>query len=313
MPGTLAAMSEERQKHYRDQVSLLVRVLPHVAAEKAFALKGGTAINMYYRELPRLSVDIDVAYQPVHDRAGSLKEIDAALNRIMAAIRRKHGNLRVVRSFKKSLRRFYVYDDKLETKMELSPVMRGTVYPSSDMSMTNAAVAQFGDEKICVASFEDVYAGKMAAALERQHPRDLYDIHFLYLNEGLTEDLFRVYMVYLASSRRPVHEALAPVAPFKDDLYNAEFLGMALESVTKEELLEARARLHADVRGRLTGDIAQFLLSLHDAEPDFGLIGLPDAANLPSVRWKILNLEKLKRENPAKHAEQRVDIERLLG
>ena len=307
-------MHEDLTQRYEAQTELLMEMLPYVAVEKAFALKGGTAINMYYRELPRLSVDIDVAYQPVHDRAESLKAIDVTLSRIVAAIRSDHSKeVRVTPASSSRIRRFKVAKEGIDIKVELSPVMRGTVLPSSEMDMTEAATSRFGNTTMCVASFEDVYAGKMAAALERQHPRDLYDIHFLYLNEGLTADLFRVYMVYLASSGKPIHEALAPVAPFKDELYNAQFLGMALESVTKEELLEARARLHADVRGRLTGDIAQFLLSLHDAEPDFGLIGLPDAANLPSVRWKILNLEKLKRENPAKHAEQRVDIERLLG
>ena len=307
-------MNDDLTRHYEAQTKLLMEILPYVAVEKAFALKGGTAINMYYRELPRLSVDIDVAYQPVHDRAESLKAIDVALSRIVAAIRNDRSReIRVTPASSSRIRRFKVVKKDIDIKVELSPVMRGTVLPSSEMDMTEAAIARFGNKAMCVASFEDVYAGKMAAALERQHPRDLFDIHFLYLNEGLTEDLFRVHMVYLASSGKPIHEALAPVAPFKDELYNAQFLGMALESVTKEELLEARARLHADVRGRLTGDVAQFLLSLHDAEPDFELIGLPDAANLPSVRWKILNLEKLKRENPAKHAEQRMDIERLLG
>ena len=307
-------MTEDLRKHYEAQAKLLMEVQPYVAAEKAFALKGGTAINMYYRELPRLSVDIDIAYLPVHDRAESLRAIDAAFSRIVTAIRsKKDRKYRVFPASSSRIRRFRVARRDKEVKVELSPVMRGTVYPSSQMELTDAAEARYGYKPMCVASFEDVYAGKMAAALERQHPRDLYDIHFLYRNEGVTEDLFRVYMVYLASSGKPIHEALAPVAQFKDDLYNAQFLGMALESVSKEELLEARARLHADVRGRLTGDIAQFLLSLHDAEPDFDLIGLPDAANLPGVRWKILNLEKLKRENPDKHADQRTDIERLLG
>lgn len=47
---------------YRRQVQLLVRVLPLVDTEKCFALKGGTAINLFYRALPRLSVDIDLLY-----------------------------------------------------------------------------------------------------------------------------------------------------------------------------------------------------------------------------------------------------------
>jgi len=134
----------------------------------------------------------------------------------------------------------------------------------------------------------------------------------LYENEGLTDDLFRVFMVYVASSGRPMHELLAPAMPPSDDLFDAEFAGMTRDSVSRETLDEARTRLHADIRERLTGDIAAFLLSLHGAQPDFELIGLPDAARLPAIRWKLLNLEKLKRENADKHAEQRAALEALF-
>jgi hypothetical protein len=67
---------------YHRQAALLVRVLPHVAEEKAFALKGGTAINLFIRNMPRLSVDIDLTYLPVQERAASLAAIEAALRRI---------------------------------------------------------------------------------------------------------------------------------------------------------------------------------------------------------------------------------------
>ena len=134
----------------------------------------------------------------------------------------------------------------------------------------------------------------------------------MYENEGLTDDLFRVFMVYVASSGRPMHELLAPAMPPPDDLFDAEFAGMTRDSVSRETLDEARTRLYADIRERLTGDIAAFLLSLHGAQPDFELIELPDAARLPAIRWKLLNLEKLKRENADKHAEQRAALEALF-
>ena len=69
-------------ERYRRQVELLVRTLPHVAQERCFALKGGTAINLFVRNLPRLSVDIDLTYLPVADRARSLADIEAALRLI---------------------------------------------------------------------------------------------------------------------------------------------------------------------------------------------------------------------------------------
>lgn len=163
-----------------------------------------------------------------------------------------------------------------------------------------------------VLAFEDVFSGKICAALDRQHPRDLFDIKILYDNEGLTDDLFRVFMVYLASARRPMHEILSPNSPVSEVLFNEQFVGMMLYNISMETLDEARVRLQTDIRKRLTGDIAKFLLSLHDAEPDFQLIGLPEAANLPAVRWKLLNLEKLKRDNISKHAEQRGALEELF-
>ena len=58
---------------------------------------------------------------------------------------------------------------------------------------------------------------------------------------------------------------------------------------------------------------AEFLLSLHDAQPDFNLIGLPEAANLPAVRWKLINLRKLMAQNSQKHADLRGRLNAALG
>ena len=171
---------------------------------------------------------------------------------------------------------------------------------------------RFGFVEANVLSFEDLYGGKLHAALDRQHPRDLFDVKFLYGNEGLTDDLFRVFMVYVASSGRPMHEILAPAGFIREDLYDEECVGMTREPIPLEELVEAGRRLHADIRSRLRGDIATFLLSLHDASPDFGLIGLPAASELPAVRWKLVNLEKLKRDDPRKHVAQRDALKSLF-
>ena len=298
---------------YVDQVRLLVQVLPHIAKEEAFALKGGTAINLFYRDMPRLSVDIDLTYLPVEDRDTSLQRIDETFDRIMAAITAA-GRIQAQRiaGGGNNETRIMVSDGATRVKIETSPVTRGTVLPPQTMVACDAVTDQFGFAEIAVVAFEDLYGSKLHAALDRQHPRDLFDIKLLYENEGLTDDLFRVFMVYVASSGRPMHELLGSETPPNDALFDAEFAGMTRDVVSKGALLEVRARLHADIRQRLTGDIATFLLSLHDAEPDFDLIGLPDAAQLPAIRWKLLNLEKLKRENAEKHAEQRKALEALL-
>ncbi len=261
-----------------------------------------------------VSVDIDLTYLPVADRQTSLKDIDDALDRIVAAIARRNSRVEARRAAGggNADTRIMVNDGQSQIKIETSPIGRGAVYPARTMTASEAVTELFGFVETTVLAFEDVYGGKLAAALDRQHPRDLYDVKLLYENEGLTADLFRTFMVYVASSGRPMHELLAPAAPLREELYGEEFVGMTRQPVSWDALIETRRRLHADIGSRLTGEIAEFLLSLHDAEPDFGLIGLPEAADLPAVRWKLVNLERFKQADPRKHQAQRDALVRLF-
>ena len=299
---------------YVAQVRLLLSALPDIAKETAFALKGGTAINLFYRDMPRLSVDIDLTYLPVADRQSSLEEIDEAFSRIATAITERNRRVKARRIAGRGGNdtRIMVTDGSAQIKIETSPVTRGAVYPATTMVASETVTEQFGFVEMNVLSFEDLYGGKLHAALDRQHPRDLFDVKLLYENEGLTDELFRVFMVNVASSGRPMHELLAPARPYREDLYDGEFSGMTLEAVSRDELADAGRRLHADIKSRLKDEIAAFLPSLHDAAPDFGLVGLPEAAVLPAVRWKLFNLEKLKQADPEKHAVQRHALEDLF-
>ena len=299
---------------YIDQVRLALNLLPVIAEESVFALKGGSAINLFYRDMPRLSIDIDLTYLPIDDRETSLKSIATAIKRISTAISIRDRNSRVshIAGGGNIDTRILVIRDKTRVKIETSQITRGTVLPPKIMSASNSVTQMFGFVEMNVLAFEDLYSGKLHAALDRQHPRDLFDIMQLYENEGLTDDLFRVFMVYVASSNRPMHELLAPIPLQLDKLYNEEFKGMTRETVTKETLEEVRTLLFADISNRLTGKFASFLLSLHDAEPNFGLIGLPESAFLPAVRWKLVNLEYLKQANPKKHTAQRNALEALF-
>ena len=299
---------------YVAQVRLLLSVLPDIATETVFALKGGTTINLFYRDMPRLSVDIDLAYLPVADRQSSFEEIDDAFNRIVSAITERNPRVRARRiaGGGENDTRIMVIDGPAQIKIETSPVTRGAVYPARTMVASETVTEQFGFVEMNVLAFEDLYGGKLHAALDRQHPRDLFDVKLLYENEGLTDDLFRVFMVYVASSGRPMHELLAPARPYREELYDDEFSGMTRESVSRSALAETGLRLHADIKSRLKDEIAGFLLSLHDAAPDFGLVGLPEAAGLPAIRWKLINLEKLKQADPEKHAVQRRALESLF-
>ncbi|WP_447042909.1 nucleotidyl transferase AbiEii/AbiGii toxin family protein [Vreelandella sp. H-I2] len=300
---------------YEAQVALLVRILPHVAKEDVFALKGGTAINLFYRDLPRLSVDIDLTYLPVKDRNNSLSEINDTMDRIAVAIESGIDGAKTqrIKGGGGGATRLLARMNGVEIKIETSPVTRGVVHDPETLTVSEAVEDEFGYADMQIVSFEDLFGGKLHAALDRQHPRDLYDVKLLYANEGLTDDLFRTFLIYIASSSRPAHELLNPNLIDLDQPYTQEFEGMTRAPVSLEELLHTRKRLIADIHSRFDENTKRFLMSLHEGTPDFDAIDRPQAADLPAVRWKLINLEKLKNENAAKHAEQRHELEVLLG
>ena len=302
------------RESYEAQVSLLVRILPYIAREEIFALKGGTAINLFYRDLPRLSVDIDLTYLPVKDRTESLAAIDKAMDRIAAAVEGGIVGAKAKRIAGGSggATRLQARLGEAAIKIETSPVTRGVVHEPEVRNVTEAVEEKIEYAEIQIVSFEDLFGGKLCAALNRQHPRDLYDIRLLYENEGLTDDLFRTFLIYVASSPRPAHEILGPNPIDLEKSYQQEFQGMTKHAVSLSDLIETRTRLIEDIHSRFDDGTKTFLRTLHDCAPDFEAIGRPQAADLPAVRWKLINLNKLKTENPKKHATQREKLETLL-
>ena len=117
-------MAAER---YLAQVQLLLRVIPEIASEDIFALKGGTAINLSLRDLPRLSVDIDHVYLPVADRESSLTAVREGLGRIADRIEKRLG-FNVARHLLQDGKRLVVSSGESSIKIEVSPVLRGTVF-----------------------------------------------------------------------------------------------------------------------------------------------------------------------------------------
>ena len=126
-------------ERYLRQVGLLVRVLPFVAEERCFALKGGTAINLFVRDLPRLSVDIDLAYLPIEDRDTSLRSIAAALDRIGTRIEHALPSCRidaVLLRAEGTVNRLFGRDRGVQVKIEVTPVLRGCVYEPESRSVS---------------------------------------------------------------------------------------------------------------------------------------------------------------------------------
>jgi predicted nucleotidyltransferase component of viral defense system len=279
---------------YRRQVALLIRILPIVARETCFALKGGTAINLFIRDMPRLSVDIDLTYLPVEERDASLAAIDAAMRRIAAGLKASIKGAGVTEGkVDGTVTKLLVRADGVQTKVEVTPVLRGCVYQPVVRAVSEAVESAFGFAEIQVVSFADLYGGKAVAALDRQHPRDLFDIRDLLANEGIDDALRRAFVVYMLSHDRPMSEVLAPTRKNISEEFVRVFQGMTDEPVTFSELTAAREALINELVGNMPTAHRRFLLSFERGKPDWSLLGLPGAAELPAVKWRQLNLDKL--------------------
>lgn len=284
---------------YRRQVALLIRLLPIVAEEKCFALKGGTAINLFIRDLPRLSVDIDLTYVPVQSYEASLAAIDAAMGRIAARIKSGIAGSTIAEGSKGARTHLLIRAEGVTSEIEVTPVLRGCVHDPELKSVTEPVEDTFGFAEMPVLSFADLYAGKFVAALDRQHPRDFFDTRELLADEGIEDTLRRTFLVYLVSHSRPMHEVLAARRKDMTVEFNRGFDGMTNEPVTLDELIAARETLIADLVGQMPADHKKFLISFVRGKPDWAQIGLPGAANLPAVKWRQLNLDKLTAEKRA--------------
>jgi predicted nucleotidyltransferase component of viral defense system len=292
---------------YRRQVSLLVQILPFVAEEKCFALKGGTAINLFIRDLPRLSVDIDLAYLPVHDRRESLVEIDASLKRIAEKIRNGVPRIRVHTSELKGeggINKLTVQTSNTQVKIEVTPVLRGCVYDPVELDVTAAVESEYGFARTQVVSFADLYAGKIVAALDRQHPRDLFDVRDLLANEGIDDELRTAFVIYLLSHGRPMHEVLNPSRRDLAQEYERGFDGMTTKPVSLQDLIETREQIIRTMTEDMPSDHKKLLVSFVSGDPDWSSFNIEGAQELPAVQWRGVNLNKLEKSRREELASQ---------
>jgi hypothetical protein len=263
--------------------------------------------------MPRLSVDIDLTYLPVKDRPASLTGIDAAMKRIGERIDAKLGGAQVISAKLRGediITKHFVGQDGVEIKIEVTPVLRGCVYDPAKRSTSPRVEDQFGFAEIQVVSFEDLYAGKLVAALDRQHPRDLFDVRDLLANEGINDALRKAFVVYILSHNRPMAEVLAPTRLDVKQEFARGFDGLAETPVTLEELYATREAFIAELAGRMPEEHRQFLVSFEEGRPDWGLLGLQGADKLPAVLWRLKNNAEIR---PKKRQLLVADLRRALG
>jgi predicted nucleotidyltransferase component of viral defense system len=301
---------------YRAQVDLLLSILPHVAKEDGLALKGGTAINLFVRDMPRLSVDIDLTYLNWEDdRTTALQNISNALARVERRIKAAIPGTSVTK-----VPLGQGQDVKLNcqtpqatVKIEVNTITRGIIFPVRSMQVSDSVQNEFGKfAAINVVSHGELFGGKICAALDRQHPRDLFDLHHLFLSDGMTDEVKLGFIAFLLSHSRPMVELIQPHLLDQRQTLERHFTGMTAAPFPYSTFKAARERLIVEIGQALNTDDRKFLVSFKEGEPLWGLMPIENLRHLPGVKWKLNNIRSLMRGNPSKHAQMLEMLKKTL-
>lgn len=299
---------------YDEQVKLVLECLPIVAKTKNYALKGGTAINMFLKEqYPRLSVDIDLCYLPLQARGESLAGIQDGLLEICDNLQKELGYKieKSRNSATKTITKLVVSNGKRDIKIEPNLILRGSIYPIThlDLSKKVEGIYKLPVYNMPLIAKEEIYAGKICAALDRQHPRDLFDVKSI-LEEGISEKTKNAFLVYLISHNRPMHELLDPNRLDQSQAFVTDFQGMTDFDINYQALIDIREQLIQTIKNILTEHDKRFLISVKKGMPQWVYLNLSNIKNLPGVKWKLMNISNMEKQ---KAKEYLAKLEAVLG
>ena len=294
---------------YAQKVELLLRLIPIVMDEGVFAIHGGTAINLFLKDLPRYSVDIDLIYIQLADRQTSMDDINLHLQSISEKEKRAFKGMHIVPT-PTSSKLLCEYHGK-QVKIEVNQTKRGIV-GGVILTIPLSEKAQNEFSLYCEAQIVPLtllYGGKIAAALSRQHPRDLFDVK--YMDIPLSE--CREGLIYcLLGGDRPIHESFAPNLIDQRKTMDKQFVGMTDIPFTYEEFEATRSKLISDVKSLMTEADKKFLISFESGQPEWDGYKFEYFKNYPSVQWKLLNLKKLAKQNLQKLQEEVEKLRNVL-
>lgn len=297
-------------RQYVDAVRLLLAVAPVIFESPRFALKGGTALNLFVQDLPRLSVDIDVVFTDhALEREPALIEIGNDLQTAKAKLERMGYSVTIRKTEKGGEAKLLVADQTSQIKVEVNFVFRGTLLPVVPLTLVSSARTLFTTSmELPVLAIPELYGSKLVAALDRQHPRDWFDIAAMIDDLGLDASMIDCFVAYLAGHNRPVHEVLFSNDLPLDEIFNSDFVGMTVAEIPLQRLIETRRNIRQELPNALTDAHRRFLLSFVRAEPDWSLMPFEHLKDMPAIRWKLLNLEKLRETNKARFEFQATEL-----
>lgn len=295
---------------YIRQTELLLRVLPNIHEPGVFALHGGTAINLFHDEMPRLSVDIDLTYLPIKDRETDLKSIKANLEEIAKELRRVVPGIQVTNpNHVMGEYKLFCNLKGVQVKIEVNTINRGVIGDVENRMLCITAQEKFDQFfEMRTVPRNQLYGGKIIAALDRQHPRDIFDTMRLLDKESLDEEIVRGFLFCLLSSSKPMHEILEPVFKDQQSAIDTQFKGMTDVDFTYGVYEHQRIRLLEAILKSLSGQHLQFLRSIAENKPDW-IFG--DWSNFPGISWKLKNLLELEKNNKSKFHEQIEALSRI--
>ncbi len=290
---------------YRKQVALLIRIIPSIYKIEDFAVHGGTAINLFHKDMPRYSVDIDITYIPIQERGESLRAINTHLVGLKQMIKKTIPGIKI--THKPDVWKLLCIKDGASVKIEVNGIKRGLIGATEDKDLCMKAQIEFGMGcRARLVSFSQLYGGKISAALSRQHPRDLFDCKYMPLDslDGVKSGL----IFCLLGSDKPILESLQPNPINQEEALKKQFEGMTDIPFSYEDYENTRKELVGRINIGLTNKDKNFLLSFEQGEPKWDQCCAGDLSMYPSVKWKLQNILKLKESNPDKFS---VGIENL--
>lgn len=299
------------EEQYKKQVALLLRIIPELNKIPEFAMHGGTAINLFYHDMPRLSVDIDLKYIPFDSRKKDLHDIGLILKKLSEKLKRNIPGIQVKPgSISHEEMKLFCRKNNAEVKIEVNTINRGIIKAKEAHTLCDAAQNHFN--LFCEMNLvpkEQLFGGKMVAALDRQHPRDLFDTKKLLDMTDLTPELMEGFLFCLFSSKRPLIELLKPNYLNQESSLTNQFAGMSAEAFTYTMFKNERERLIAAIHKSMTAQHKQMITSFIEGQPDWLY---EDWSKYPGIAWKLMNINKLKHNNPEKWQSQIKQLEKLF-
>lgn len=297
-------------RQYVDVVRLLLAVAPVIFESPRFALKGGTALNLFVQDLPRLSVDIDVVFTDhAMEREPALIAIGNDLQTAKAKLERMGYSAMIRKTQKGDEVKLLVADQASQIKVEVNFVFRGTLLPVTQRALVSSARTLFTTSmELPVLAIPELYGSKLVAALDRQHPRDWFDVAAMIDSHGLEATMVDCFVAYIAGHNRPIHEVLFSNDLPLDEIFNSDFFGMTAADIPLQRLIETRQHIRQELPKVLTDVHRCFLLSFVRAEPDWSLMPFEHLKDMPAIRWKLLNLKKLRTSNKARFEFQATEL-----